>query len=81
VADQMRLLGIRVEVDNSGERLGKMIRNAEKDKVPVMAVVGAKELESSTLNIRTRVSGELGALAVAEVIDRMKGAIATFADF
>jgi len=81
VADQMRLLGIRVEVDNSGERLGKMIRNAEKDKVPVMAVVGAKELESSTLNIRTRVSGELGALAVAEVIDRIKGAIATFADF
>ena len=81
LADQMRLLGIRVEVDNSGERLGKMIRNAEKDKVPVMAVVGAKELESSTLNIRTRVSGELGALAVAEVIDRMKGAIATFADF
>ncbi len=81
VADQMRLLGIRVEVDNSGERLGKMIRNAEKDKVPVMAVVGAKELESSTLNIRTRVSGELGALAVDEVIDRMKEAIATFADF
>jgi len=81
VADEMRMLGIRVEVDNSGERLGKMIRNAEKDKIPVMSVVGAKELESNTLNIRTRVSGELGALPVAEVIERMKEAIATLADF
>ncbi len=81
VADEMRMLGIRVELDNSGERLGKMIRNAEKDKIPVMSVVGAKELETNTLNIRTRVSGELGALPVAEVIERMKEAIATFADF
>lgn len=39
VANQMRLQNIRVEVDQSGERLGKMIRNAEKEKIPVMAVV------------------------------------------
>jgi threonyl-tRNA synthetase len=33
------------EVEASGDRLGKMVRNAEKAKVPIMAVVGAKELE------------------------------------
>jgi len=74
VAAQMTLLGIRAEADTSGERLGKLIRNAEKEKIPVMAVVGAKEVESNSLSIRTRAAGELGALTVDEVIDRLKTA-------
>jgi threonyl-tRNA synthetase len=81
VADQLRMLGIRVVVDRSGERLGKMIRNAEKEKIPVMAVVGAKEVEANALSIRTRASGELGSLPAAEVGDRMKEAIVNYADF
>jgi threonyl-tRNA synthetase len=81
VAEQMRSRNIRVEVDRSGERLGKMIRNAEKQKIPVMAVVGMKEMEENALNIRTRASGELGAMPIAEVIDRMTGAIAEYANF
>jgi len=68
VARQMLRLGIRAEVDLSGDRLGKLIRNAEKDKIPVMAVVGAKEVETNSLNIRTRSRGELGAIAVNEVV-------------
>jgi threonyl-tRNA synthetase len=68
VARQMLRLGIRAEVDLSGDRLGKLIRNAEKDKIPVMAVVGAKEVETNSLNIRTRSHGELGAIAVDEVV-------------
>ncbi len=81
VAEQMRLAGIRAEVDVSGERLGKMIRNAETEKIPVMAVVGAKEMESSTLSIRTRASGDLGSLTVAEVLARLKAASETYGDF
>jgi threonyl-tRNA synthetase len=81
VADQMRSVNIRAEVDQSGERLGKMIRNAEKEKIPVMAIVGAKELEANALSIRTRSSGELGAIAVPEVIERLKQAITTYSDF
>lgn len=75
VATKMRSLGIRAEADTSGERLAKMIRNAEKQKIPVMAVVGAKEVESDSLNIRTRASGELGEIAVATVIDKLTTAI------
>jgi threonyl-tRNA synthetase len=81
VVAKMRELGIRAEVDTSGDRLGKSIRNAEKEKIPVMAVVGAKELETNSLSIRTRASGELGAIPVAEVLDKMKEAIAKFEDF
>ncbi|NJM71084.1 MAG: threonine--tRNA ligase [Scytonema sp. RU_4_4] len=78
VAAKMRAIDIRAEVDTSGDRLGKLIRNAEKEKIPVMAVVGAKELETNSLSIRTRTSGELGTVPVSEVLDKMKQAIANY---
>jgi threonyl-tRNA synthetase len=78
---KMKMLNIRAEVDESNERLGKLIRNAEKDKIPVMGVVGAKEVEADSLNIRTRASGELGAISVGEVIERLQGAITSYGNF
>ncbi|WP_088891479.1 threonine--tRNA ligase [Leptolyngbya ohadii] len=81
VADRMKAIGIRAIIDQSGERLGKMIRNAEKEKIPVMAVIGAKEVEANALSIRTRASGELGAIPVDQVIDRMKQAIESYGSF
>lgn len=81
VAEQMKQAGIRAEVAPDGDRLGKLIRNAEKDKIPVMAVVGAKEVEANALSIRTRASGELGALPVAEVLDRLREANAEHGNF
>ncbi len=82
VAQQMLVLGVRVHVDKSGERLGKMIRNAEKGKIPVMAVIGAKEVEGTTLSIRTRQqSGDLGALELPVVLERLVGALRDRNDF
>lgn len=81
VVSKMQSLGIRAEVDTSGERLGKMIRNAEKQKIPIMAVVGEKEKDSQTLSIRTRADGDLGSIAVDEVITRLTSAIETFGKF
>ncbi len=81
VATKMLAVGIRAEVDTSGDRLGKLIRNAEKQKIPVMAVVGAKEVETNSLSIRTRASGELGTISIDEVVDKMKKAIANFENF
>ena len=81
VAAKMKALNIRAEADEDSERLGKLIRNAEKDKIPVMGVVGAKEVEANSLNIRTRASGELGAISVDEVIGRLQGAISGYGDF
>jgi threonyl-tRNA synthetase len=81
VATEMRAQGIRAAVDTSGDRLGKLIRNGEKGKIPVMAVVGAKEQEAHALSIRTRASGELGSLPIADVMDRLVGAIASHGTF
>ena len=77
----MRKLGVRVEVDKSGERLGKMIRNSEKAKIPVMSVIGDKEVEATSLSIRTRKDGDLGAIALPQVLDRLENALRDRADF
>ncbi len=79
--EQMQAQGIRAQVDTSGERLGKKIRNAEKAKIPVMSVIGDKEVEADSLNIRTRVSGELGAMPMAEVLEKLGDAISTYSAF
>jgi threonyl-tRNA synthetase len=81
VAAKMRAAGIRAEADTNGDRLGKMVRNAEKQKIPVMSVVGDQEVADNTLSIRTRASGELGAMAIAEMIDKLTTAIAEHSNF
>lgn len=81
VEAQMLAVGIRAKADTSNERLGKQIRNAEKGKIPVMCIVGAKEKESNSLSVRTRASGELGALEIPEVIEKLTTALQTRGDF
>ncbi|NER52287.1 MAG: threonine--tRNA ligase [Symploca sp. SIO1A3] len=75
IALQLRQLGYRVDIDFSGERLGKKIRTAELEKIPVVAVVGKREVASQTLSIRTRQSGELGALTISELQEKMQQVI------
>lgn len=75
VVTKMKAAGLRVQLDHSGDRMAKQIRKAEMEKVPVMAVIGAKEVEAGTLSIRSRKHGELGAISVDEVISKMQAAI------
>lgn len=81
VAAKMRAAGIRAEADTNGDRLGKMVRNAEKQKIPIMSVIGDQEVADNTLSIRTRASGELGAIAIDEVIEKLTVAIAKHTNF
>ncbi|MEA5472209.1 threonine--tRNA ligase [Spirulina sp. 06S082] len=71
VVAKMQAVGLRAKIDTSGERLAKMIRNGEKQKIPVMAIVGAKEVESNTLSLRSRASGDLGTMSVEEAIAKL----------
>lgn len=54
LAKELRVHGLRVQVDDSTESVGKKIRGAEKGKMPVMLVVGDKEIESGELTVRRR---------------------------
>ncbi|MBW4506965.1 MAG: threonine--tRNA ligase [Scytonematopsis contorta HA4267-MV1] len=75
VAQDLKKAGLRVEVDNTSERLGKLIRTAEVEKIPVFGVVGKREVETNTLSVRTRKSGDLGVLDVSDLISRLQEVI------
>lgn len=75
IAQHLKQLGYRVEVDTSGERLGKQIRTAELEKIPVVAVVGKREVKTQTLSVRTRQARELGSLTLSELQEKMQQAI------
>lgn len=63
VAAGLKEAGVRASVDHSGDRLGKLIRNGEQMKIPVLGVIGAKEAEGGTISLRSRRDGDLGSIA------------------
>ena len=66
--EQLTKAGVRATVDRSGERLGKLIRTGEQMKIPVLAVIGAKEAEQNAVSLRSRRDGDLGVTAVADLL-------------
>ena len=75
LAAQLQRQGVRASVDKSGERLGKQIRNGEKQKIPVLGVIGQQELEAGTVSLRTRRQGDLGAMSCSSLIDHAVAAV------
>lgn len=74
-------MGIRAEIDNSGNRLAKQIRTAEQEKIPITAIVGLKERDERNLSLRTRKVGEVGTHALDLVLDRLSKAVVDNAEF
>jgi len=72
LADRFRQRDLRVEVDGRSERMQAKIRDAQLQKVPYMAVVGDKELEAGTLNIRRREGGDKVALGVEDFLRQLE---------
>jgi threonyl-tRNA synthetase len=68
VLAQLRAAGVRASLDRSGERLGKLIRNGERQKIPVLGVIGAREAETGTVNLRSRRDGDVGSVTVADLV-------------
>ena len=62
IAASYKAAGIRIEVDDSGERMNKKIRQAQMQKVPYMFIVGDQEAEAGTISVRTRLNENRGAL-------------------
>ena len=67
VAQTLRSWGVRVEVDERDEKLGKKIRDAQTQKVPYMIVIGEKERESGTVAPRERAKGDLGSMSLDQL--------------
>ena len=72
VAKKLRQIKVRVEVDESNEKIGYKIRKAQLEKVPYMLVIGAKEIESNAVAVRSRKSGDIGQMQIDEFIDKIQ---------
>ncbi len=66
VAAQLDSQGFRVEVDGRNEKIGKKIREATREKIPFMLVVGDRDMEAGTVSVRTRTGEDLGAMSLAD---------------
>ena len=71
VAEKMSASNVRVEVDDRAEKLGYKIREAQLQKIPYMLIVGAREEEAGTVNLRLRTGEELGAVEVDALLNRV----------
>jgi threonyl-tRNA synthetase len=72
VLNTLRAGGIRAELDERGESVGRMIRDAELRKVPYMLVIGDREVESSQVSLREHRRGDEGSVAVDEFVARVR---------
>ena len=72
--NQLKEAGIRASIDRSGDRLGKLIRTGEQMKIPVLAVIGAKEAEQGAASLRSRRDGDLGVITKERLITTAQSA-------
>ena len=71
IKQAMEKRGLRVEIDDRSEKIGKKIREANLDKIIYMLVVGDKEVEEGTVAVRSRFDADLGSMSVESISDLM----------
>ncbi|MEA3376193.1 MAG: threonine--tRNA ligase [Chloroflexota bacterium] len=77
VAERLRVAGLRAEVDDSSDRMGAKVRNAQMQKVPYMLIVGDREIEAEQVNLRLRNEEVRGAMSVEAFIELAQEAVET----
>jgi threonyl-tRNA synthetase len=71
VVAALRKAGVRAEL-RGGERVNARIRDAEKEKIPWMLVVGDREAEEGTVSVRSYHEGRLGSSSVTDLVAKVK---------
>ena len=72
VCRELRSQGLRVDVDDRSSSMGAKIKDARNNRIQYMLIIGDQELEDGTLAVRNRSEGQLGALSVKEVAEKMQ---------
>jgi len=68
---QLKAAGIRVEIDQSANRMQAKIRDAQNQKIPYMLVVGDREVLQNQVSVRTREGIDLGSMTPKEFVNRL----------
>ncbi len=76
VVEKLKAAGVRAVIDESSEKIGKKIRTAELEKIPVMFVIGAKEAEAGQVALRRHGKGDQGVQGLDDAIAALKKTIA-----
>ncbi len=77
IAKRLSDAGLRVETDLRNEKIGFKIREAQMEKAPYMLVLGDKEAENGTASVRSRKDGDLGAMSVDALLEKLQEEIRT----
>ena len=80
IAERLRALGVRTEVDKSGDRFPKKIRNASRDKIPFTLIAGGQDAENNAVSFRMRDGSQDNCVPVDEAIARITEQIKTHAN-
>jgi threonyl-tRNA synthetase len=72
VRDRLRGAGLRVELDDSANKVGAKVREATLQKIPYMLVVGGREAETQSVSVRTREGQDLGSMPLADLEKRLR---------
>ena len=75
VVNELKNAGLRAISDLRNEKIGFKIRERTLERIPYMLVLGDKEVESGSVNVRTREGENLGVMSVAEVITLINTAV------
>ena len=80
VCKKFKANGIRVSIDTRAEKMGWKIRQAQLEKIPYMLIIGDKEIEAGAVSVRSRKNGDLGTVAVDELLEKLLEEIETKAN-
>jgi threonyl-tRNA synthetase len=72
VLAELKVSGIRAELDDRSESVGKKIREAEMEKVPYMLIIGEKEQKAKSISIRARNQKDLGSMKVDKFLKKIQ---------
>jgi threonyl-tRNA synthetase len=72
VANHLKAIGVRVEVDARNEKMNAKIREHAMQKVPFLLVVGDKEAEAGKVNVRTRGKEKTEDMSAAEFVEKIR---------
>ncbi len=75
VNQQLLSMGIRSEVDERGEKIGKKIRDTELMRVPYMLIIGEKEQNEDAVSVRRQGKGDMGQCSVSELLTNLTAEI------
>ncbi|TSC91210.1 MAG: threonyl-tRNA synthetase [Parcubacteria group bacterium Licking1014_17] len=71
VVEELKKNGIRVELSKENETIGKKIREAEMQKIPYLAIIGDKEVDTNKIAVRERGKGDVGQMKTEEFIEKI----------